>query len=491
LDCRTASVAPPPFLPNDLAAFSHTVLARPLRPYQAEVAGAIARAALAHEGHTFTVMMARQMGKDELSAHLEAFLLNRRRQRGGAVIKAAPTLRPQALISRHRLLQVLDNPLNRGRVRTTQGTVELGRARVRFLSGAPHSNVVGATADLLLELDEAQNLDDDKIQCDFRPMASSTNATVVLYGTAWDSSNPLERQKQLNLELERQTGIKLHFEYDWHTLAKDCPPYRAFVEGEIARLGADHPLIRTQYALQPLDDAGRLFSATVRAQLLSGAHDRLEAGLPDDTYVAGIDVAGQDAAAIPGLLPPGSAVGGRDSTVVTIARVLRTAEQESNLEIVHHASWSGADHPTQHHNLRHLLGNLFPCTRVVVDATGLGAGIASWLAHALGESVVESFVFTAPSKSRIGFNLLAMAGTGRCRLYRRDGSTDWLAFASEIEKARYDLGANEHMRFYVPASEGHDDHLMSLALCCHAATRAAAPPISAIIRPRPELYERW
>jgi hypothetical protein len=476
---------------SDVVCFSELVVERPLRPYQAEIARAIVSAALSGSGRTLTVMMARQTGKNELSAQVEAYLLNLHRLAGGTLIKAAPTLRPQALISRQRLLQVLDNGLNQGRIRICQDTVELGRARAKFLSGAPSSNVVGSTADLLLELDEAQDLIEDKIQREFRPMASSTNAAVVLYGTAWDTANPLERQKQINLALEQHDGIRRHFEFDWRTLAAISPAYGAFVEGEIERLGTDHPIIRTQYALQPLEEVGRLFSPAARSMLFSGTHERLAGAASHDTYVAGVDVAGQDTSAIPGLLEPGKAEGGRDSTVVTIARLLRTEELEPSIEVVQHYDWSGSDHPTQHHVLRRLLADQFPCTRIVVDATGLGAGVASWLASVLGDSVVESFIFTAPSKSRLGFTLLAMTGTGRCRLYRHDGSTSWTRLQHEVESARYELGANEQMRFFVPIAEGHDDFLMSLALCCQAAKLAAPPPCSAIIRPRPIPFEQW
>jgi hypothetical protein len=91
---------------------------------------------------------------------------------------------------------------------------------------------VGATAGLLLELDEVRGLVEDKIQREFRTMASSTNATVVMYGTAWDGNNPLDRQKQVNLALEGQDGFRRHFEHDWQTLAAISPPYRALVDGE-------------------------------------------------------------------------------------------------------------------------------------------------------------------------------------------------------------------------------------------------------------------
>ena len=62
--------------------------------------------------------------------------------------------------------------------------------------------------------------------------------------------------------------------------------------------------------------------------------------------------------------------------------------------------------------------------RICADATGLGAGVASWLASALGESAVERFVLTAPAKSKLGFDLLGMAGTGRCRVYGRDDAAE-------------------------------------------------------------------
>jgi hypothetical protein len=58
----------------DVAVFSRIVLARPLRPYQADIAHAVVTAALGGHGHTFSVLMARQMGKNELSAHIEAYL---------------------------------------------------------------------------------------------------------------------------------------------------------------------------------------------------------------------------------------------------------------------------------------------------------------------------------------------------------------------------------------------------------------------------------
>ena len=46
-----------------------------LRAYPAEAGGAIVESVMNHRGLTFTVMMARQAGKNELSAQIELYLL--------------------------------------------------------------------------------------------------------------------------------------------------------------------------------------------------------------------------------------------------------------------------------------------------------------------------------------------------------------------------------------------------------------------------------
>ena len=92
-------------------------------------------------------------------------------------------------------------------------------------------------------------------------MASSTNATTVLYGTPWDGSTLLEQQKQANLELERRDGVQRHFRFDWLEVAACNPAYGRFVTAERERLGEEHPLFRTQYALELLE-GGRGFLST-------------------------------------------------------------------------------------------------------------------------------------------------------------------------------------------------------------------------------------
>jgi hypothetical protein len=78
----------------------------------------------------------------------------------------------------------------------------------------------------------------------------------------------------------------------------------------------------------------------------------------------------------------------------------------------------------------------------------------------------EQFTFTLPSKSRLGYTLLAFAGTGRLKLYQPvdDEQTRHRGrLLRELETARYELKGMETLTFSVPTREGHDDYLMSLA----------------------------
>ena len=147
-----------------------------------------------------------------------------------------------------------------GGARRTATAIRLGRARQLFLSAEASSNVVGHTADLLLEIDEAQDVDIDKFDKELRPMAASSGATTVFYGTAWDDANLLERAKQAHLELRaprRPCGATSST--TGGSSRRSNPAYGRFVRSERERLGAEHPLFLTQYCLR--DAAGRRTAA--------------------------------------------------------------------------------------------------------------------------------------------------------------------------------------------------------------------------------------
>lgn len=322
-----------------------------LRPYQQEIARAVLASIQESKGLTFSVEMARQGGKNELSAHLELLLLTLYMASGGSLVKCSPTFKPQTIISIQRLRERLDEFGFDGLYHTEMGyIIALGSARAVFLSAEESASVVGHTADILLEIDESQDVSKEKYTKEFRPMGSSTNVTTIHYGTTWDDSTLLEEIKLVNLELEKRDGLKRHFRFDWHEVAKYNPDYAQYVEGERVRLGDEHPLFRTQYLLLPIRGGGG-FLTRQQIVLMMGTHPRLKEPQGKLTYIAGIDLAGEREetreAALMAAKPK------LDSTVITIAEVDMPTGQRSQfslneptLRVVEQYQWTGVAHST-------------------------------------------------------------------------------------------------------------------------------------------------
>jgi len=436
-----------------------------LRPYQQEVARAVLDSVQQGKGLTFSVEIARQGGKNELSAHLEVLLLTLYMAAGGSLVKCSPTFKPQTIISMQRLKERLDEFGFDGIYHTEMGyIISLGSAREVFLSAEESSSVVGHTADILLEIDESQDVSKEKYTKEFRPMGSSTNVTTIHYGTTWDDATLLEEIKQTNLELEKKDGIKRHFRYDWQEVARYNKEYGNYVKAERARLGENHPLFRTQYALLPISGGGGFLS---RQQILSmlGSHVRLREPQGGSIYIAGIDLAGEkEQDRETALMAAKPKV---DSTVITIAAVDRSQSSqvrvvEPTLRVTEQYQWTGTPHSQLYAQMVSILRK-WDCQRIVVDSTGIGQPIASFLRKELGPRV-KPFVFTQKSKSDMAFEFLAFVNSGRLKLYRLDGSQEYKETMFQFEKARAQYRPNQTMNFYVDPQEGHDDFLMSLAL---------------------------
>ena len=388
---------------NDIAHFSRVLVGRPLRSYQLAVARAVLASVRRCQGAVFTVEMARQMGKNELSAHLEAYLLYRYQRRGGTIVKCAPTLSPQTLISRLRLESVLDRPWLAPYWQRAHGNmVAVGKARVMFLSAHEQSNVVGATADLLLEVDEAQDVDEEKFAKEFLPMAAAQNATIVLYGTPWTQDTLLAKYKALNLAHEENTGERRHFSFPWQVGAQANPRYGAAVRAQIRQRGADDLVIRTQYCLEEVDDATGFFTPPLQAAL-QGTHARQQQPQAEAHYVAAVDVAGEETAGA----RQADGRSRRDSTVVLIGErvwrhdpVLGFALPAVN--VVNAYEWTGLPTTEQYARLVRLLGEEWRVQRAIIDATGIGRRTGAFLAGASGRRPHRAVYVYGPIEERPG-----------------------------------------------------------------------------------------
>src|SRR3990172_492693 len=106
-----------------------------LRPYQKEVAQAVLDSVYGGKGLTFCVEIARQGGKNELSAQLELLLLTFNMTESRNLIKCSPTFKPQTVISMNRLKDCLNDEGFDGIWLPELGyIIRLGEARAVFLS---------------------------------------------------------------------------------------------------------------------------------------------------------------------------------------------------------------------------------------------------------------------------------------------------------------------------------------------------------------------
>lgn len=460
---------------TDLRAWSHALAPRQaLRPYQLAAAEAILAAIARGEGGTFALVFSRQSGKDETLAQLIAYLLTRHQLSGGSVVMGSPTLNPQSAISRKRLADRLDNRLTKGQARSADHAIHLGKATAHYLSAGPQANARGATASLLLIANEAQDIDPARWDAVFDPMGASTNAVTLFSGTVWSDRTLLARQMRFLRAQEAQGGPKRLYLADWSRVAQDVPAYGQRVRQRIAQLGEDHPFIRTEYMLEELDGGGGLFPPSRRA-LLVGTHPRQrQRASAEQIIVLLIDVGGQDEDHV-GDISDGAELRAagtrRDSTAITVMEVTRPTAHIGDdrplptYRVLDRLLWTGLPLTTQHTRAvavaRHWGARL-----VVVDATGLGQGLASFLSKSLGERTVHPFVFTQVSKSELGWGLVAAIDSGRLKDWADDGSEEARTFAAQLAATSYEVrpGPGKLILWGVDDPKLHDDLVLSLSL---------------------------
>ncbi len=503
-----------------------------LRKYQRDPALCICNSILDRRGFTFVVMMPRQSGKNELQAQIEAYLLRVCRNKDLEIVKISPTFKPQTLNAMRRLERVLEkNVFTRGAWEKESGYIyRLRQARIIFLSGSPEANIVGATASLLLEVDEAQDIEIEKFDKEIAPMAASTNATRVFWGTAWTSQTLLGRELRAARAAEALDGVRRVFVETAETVAAEVPAYGQFVAAQVARLGRDSPMVRTQYFSEEIDGTGGMFSAE-RAALMRGEHSALFSPRAPDfgplfsegaaatkapVYCLLVDVAGEDEeaadpTAVTGLSaepinsnrpasagrerPANAGRNRRDATALTVVEVdLGTLAdpliKAPTYRAVHRRQWVGAGHTELYAQLL-ALARAWCARWLVVDATGVGTGLASFLRRALPGKVVP-FIFNQASKSKLGWDFLAIVDGGRWKDFNpqaepgmASGTTSsreslesqvrlQAAFFRQLAFCQYELaqGPGKMMKWGVPDGRRdpatgellHDDLVISAAL---------------------------
>lgn len=218
-----------------------------------------------------------------------------------------------------------------------------------------------------------------------------------------------------------------------------------------------------------------------RVGLMKGDHRAGACPEVGKVYALLLDVAGEDEGA--------NADAGeeltnnrRDSTALTVVQVdLSTVEdpllRAPTYKVVQRRAWVGVKHARIYGEVR-ALAQAWGARYVVVDGTGVGAGLVSFLDKALPGRVLP-FIFNQSTKSSLGWSFLGVVDTGRFKDFKHGDSSEaydlQALFFEQLSFMQYEIlpGPSKVMRWSVPDGTRnpatgelvHDDLVLSAALC--------------------------
>ncbi|HPK73165.1 MAG TPA: hypothetical protein PLN93_14575, partial [Vicinamibacterales bacterium] len=190
---------------------------------------------------------------------------------------------------------------------------------------------------------------------------------------------------------------------------------------------------------------------------MRGEHLAHAAPEPDSIYALTLDVAGQANESESRPADPG----GRDCTActlfaVTVGRSREPLAGRPRYSVAQRWWWRGVGQAQLYERLTAIVETWMP-RRIVVDATGLGAGLASFLTQRFGARVLP-YTFTVATKSQLGWAFLGICDTGRFKDHALDGSPAQAEFWQQVRAAQYELlpGPGRRLRWGARPGRGHD-----------------------------------
>jgi hypothetical protein len=483
---------------RDAYLFSRDVVGLPLYPYQVGWAQHIIDVVRERRNETVIVEMARQSGKNQGQSLVSTMLLaTHANHEQSSIVAIAPTYKPQLINSRMRfdsLAKHIEQRLPFLKFRSSMGYIyRCGKASIHFLSADPNASVVGATASLLMIVDEMQDVQPAVYQKNFSPMRASTNAPVAGFGTAWSEDTLLYQSKRAILEGRTRGKV---YRVLPEEIAVSNPAYGDFVDNEIARLGRSHPLVKTQYYLEELATAGRMLNRQ-QLELMVGSHPRADRRQSEPIICAGLDFAGADEQA--GELVSLNNASARDSVALVVAAVtwqrIGDGIMLPRIEVRARYEWTNVNPVSLHSLIYEILWHRWRVDLVYCDATGIGATGTAMLAAALNKpgraERVKAVTFDSAwnTHTDAAFGLISAINNGNFKDYAPAGFDPIAVSGQEAPpqddphqhvwwqrgQARLEAKPSKRVRMYVPDDAGHDDLLIADGLLCLAAHNVGQP----------------
>jgi len=402
-------------------------------PYQIEFGSRVVEAFLERKSDVVTALISRQSGKTEVLSSVVAALslifpvLARKYQsswhlnltseqgvyqgfRDGVKIGIYAPRRHQAetmfnrcklcfetdagkKILRELKLNVSEN--NGTTLRLTNGS------RILCESASEQSKIEGETHQLLIA-EEAQDINDKKMNKSLSPMLSSTKGTMVMIGTATAKPCAFYYTIKYNERLFYNDGPKNHFFYP-HTICESYNSlYRDYVAAEKLKLGEDSDEFRMSYGCEWIFERGMFLTE----QQLFHPQVALLGGPFSSIFRFGLH--GQQQYSIVAGLDFGKS---HDSTVMTLVAVdwmnpVRTVLGNDVVtlyekHVLSWFEWVGDDYETQFWELTSILKKVGSLKKVVLDSNTAGEPIKDRMTEFFSATdvTVEGFNFAAKKKS--------------------------------------------------------------------------------------------
>ena len=168
--------------------------------------------------------------------------------------------------------------------------------------------------------------------------------------------------------------------------------------------------------------------------------------------------------------------------------------QGPTYRVIWRRAWTGENQATLYAQVKSLAETWQP-RRIIIDATGIGAGLASNLERTYGSTTVIPFIFTSKSKSDLAWNFIAQIETGRYKeyapldetLYRQLVNCQLEIIPGPARLCRW--GVPDGARDPVNGELIHDDLILSAALCSELDNQTWGAARSEIIQPVDPLKE--
>ena len=210
--------------------------------------------------------------------------------------------------------------------------------------------------------------------------------------------------------------------------------------------------------------------------MMKGTHSSAISPVEGKLYAMTLDLAGEDEAIIADPEDMGEkdlSNPKRDSTALTVFEVdLETINDplinKPTYRVVFRKEWTGTKHSFLYGSIKSI-AELFDTRFLVVDATGVGAGMTSFLAASLGDKVIP-FDFNLTTKSALLWDFLGIIDSGRFKDHKDSAGAFW----EQVEFCQFEIlpGPQKRVKWGVPDGTRnpatgelvHDDQLISAAL---------------------------